>query len=183
MEENLNKNGDINEALKGYNLEQPTKIGDSNDVAKKAQEAFREFELKQKSLHEEQQKTIEVPKIDESLKFKGTNEIEESLREFEEKSEKEQQEKQVIENPGIPKDASGMARLTMKLSGGLIKKEKQAERVLLGISILIFLISGYLFYLGIRGNKPTNQQPPAAALEQMQQLQQMQQQENKKNGN
>ncbi|MEI8270065.1 MAG: hypothetical protein WCG45_01725 [bacterium] len=170
MEENSNKNTEIGEALGELSLGQlPLKNNDPGDVTRKAQEAFREFELKQKALHEQQQKTIEVPKMDESLKFKGIDEIEESLKKFSEKSEKDQKEKQVIENPNIPKDASKIARLTMKISGGLIKEEKQAEYVLLGFAILAFLASGYLFYLGMRGNVPAIKKPSPEILNQMKQ--------------
>ena len=154
------------------NFNKSTEI-DPDDVARKAQEAFREFELKQKALREQQQKPsiVETPKIDESLKFKGVDEIEESLKKFEEKSVEEQQQKQSIENPNIRKDTSRMVRLTMKLSGGLIKEEKQAEYIMLAFAVLVFLVSGYLFFIGLGGNKKMNPKIPAEVLDKMKQMQ------------
>lgn len=171
MEENSKKNAEINEVLGELNLGQTPHLENinSNDVTRKAQEAFKEFELKQKVFHGQQQTSVEVPKIDESLKFKGVDEIEESLKKFSEKSGKEQEQKKIIDDYNISKDTSKIARFTMKISGGLIREEKQAEYVLLGFAILAFLASGYLFYLGIRGNTPTAQKISPEILNQMKQ--------------
>ena len=145
---------------------------DSNDIARKAEEAFREFELKQKTLHEQQQKPeVEISKPNINLKFEGINEIEESLKKFEEKSRIDEKEKQAIVNPSISKDTSMMARFVIKNSGGLIREERQAEYILLVIAILAFLASGYLFYLGVRGNVPKNQQSSPQILNQTGQIQ------------
>ena len=163
--EKMNKNTEINDILKEINpisqsVKKQESMIDPDDVARKAQEAFREFELKQKALHEQQQ--TDIPKS-------PNTEIEEALQKFEIKSTVEQQQKKSVEDNNFPKTAR-MVRLVMKLSGGLVKEEKQAEYILLGTAILFFLASGYLFFIGLRGNSHTASKISPAELEQMKQI-------------
>ena len=47
-------------------------------------------------------------------------------------------------------DTPKMVKLVMKYSGGMIKTERQAEYVLLGLIILMFAVSFYLFFGGTK---------------------------------
>ncbi len=173
--EKINKNVEISEALRELNLneetlkQQQTSI-DSIDVAKKAQEAFKEFQLKQKIEHGQQaavEPNIVKPKVETiTPTIPG---IEEALKKFEEKSIIEQQQKKPIENQKNSENTK-MIRLVMKLSGGLIEERSTAEYVLLGFALLFFALSIFLFFRGSITTKNT-QQPPAVLLQQMKQTQ------------
>ena len=129
------------------------------------QEALREFELQQQTLREKQQPT-EVPKPQgESLNAKADIEMDKLLTEFEVKSAVEQKQKKTIKDPNIPEDASSMEKLVMKISGGLIKEKRQASFVLLIFALLVFLASGYFFYIGLKGNAPKTQPIPSSMLD------------------
>lgn len=104
------------------------------DIALKAQEAFREFEKGQATGPEQPMANMSP-----------NDEIAESLREFELKQKTENIPKRVKVGKS---DTPRMVRFVIKYSGGLIKDQKQAEYVLLGITLLFFLISGYLFFGG-----------------------------------
>lgn len=134
---------DIEEALKGFsqNGQSVDKQNERSDteVLKKAEDAFREFEMKQKAEHRQE------------AEISSKIEINKSLTEFQQKYQEEQQQKVSIEKPKISKE-SGMVHLVMKLSGGAIKEERHAEYVLLGLVILIFFVSGYILF-GIRDVK------------------------------
>lgn len=158
MDDKLNKNEEINEALGELNLKQVNE-NSPEEVARKAQEAFREFEMKQQRLHQK-----------EKIGPSPETEIAESIKEFEVKSAIEEQNKKPIEDPNIPKDATKMARFVIKFSGGLVREQRQAEYVLLGVAILVFLTSGYLFFIGISGNNPKPVPVSPEMLEQMNQL-------------
>ena len=173
MDENLNiNNKEVSEALKEINLNQQTiekkqATIDSDDAARKVQDALREFELQQKKMpnqppRESAGNRIESTKIDESLNFNVTSEIEESLKKFEEKSALEQQKKVGKKNPNISEGASAMEKLVMKISGGLVKDKRQASFVLLIFALLTFLTSGYFFY--ISGNTPIAQSATPSML-------------------
>jgi len=99
--------------------------------------------------------------MDENIDLSKNTEINEALKEFEEKSGAEQIQKV----PEAPKDFEPpkIVQWVMKLFGGAIKDERQAEYVLLGFVIVAIGISLYLFFGS--GNK----QPkiPAEVLEQM----------------
>jgi len=64
----------------------------------------------------------------------------------------------------------------IRISGGLIKEQKQAEYVLLGMALLFFSTSVLLFFNGINKQKP--QQIPLELLEQMKKIQTAQQNNN-----
>lgn len=50
------------------------------------------------------------------------------------------------QRPEYNHSGSKLSRLVVKLSGGLVKDEIQANYVLLGVAILAFIISLYLFF-------------------------------------
>ncbi len=90
---------------------------------------------------------------DGTIPVKGKSEIEEALSEFEAKSTTE--EKPVVAKPvSSSKDVPGMAGLVIKYSGGLIKEQKTAEYVLLGIVILCMGASMYFFFGGSSSTVP-----------------------------
>ena len=169
--EKINKNVEISEALKEFNLseevfkKQPTI--DSTNIAQKAEEAFREFQFKQKTLHGGQQTTIEpgIPKPKIETITPVIPGIEEALKKFEEKATTEQQQKKPIENQKKSENTK-MVQLVMKLSGGLIEERRTAEYVLLGFAILFFVISMFLFFGGNVTTKKS-QQLPIEVLNQM----------------
>lgn len=82
--------------------------------------------------------------MDGNTKESGDPEINKALAEL----AAERAQEQALKNPVKDKalQAPGMAGWVMKFSGGLIKNEKQAEYVLVFITILFFLISFYLFF-------------------------------------
>ncbi len=84
--------------------------------------------------------------MDEDIKIGGNEEIAEALKEFEAKSAVETQKKVV--KAEASSDVPKIVRLVMKLSGGAIKEEKQAEYILLGIVILMLGLSLYFFFRG-----------------------------------
>jgi hypothetical protein len=86
--------------------------------------------------------------VDENIDLSKNTELSEALKEFEVKSSIEQMQKAplVSKDSEIPK----MAQWVIKLSGGAIKEQKQAEYVLLGfvfvaIAISLFLIFGAVY--------------------------------------
>ena len=89
--------------------------------------------------------------MDENLNLEGNTEIEKALKEFETKSQTEQNQK----TPEIPKDSEvpKIVQLVMKWSGGAIKEQKQAEYILLGVAILAIGISLFLIFRGSTGQK------------------------------
>ena len=108
-------------------------------------QALKEFEAKKA---EQIPKPLEAPaKPPEAPKVSVTpdnSEISQALKEFEVKSSVEQVRKipEVSKNSDLPR----MVRLVMKLSGGAIKEQRQAEYVLLGFAIVFFSISMFLFF-------------------------------------
>ena len=112
-------------------------------------------------------------------------EIDKALKEFEEKDTEQKQEKlKVLKTSSIPPkeelgikfetdnwkknvpslvdDTPKMVQLVMKLSGGAIKDQRQAEYVLLGIVGVFLLISFYLFFSGGPSEEIINPSMPAA---------------------
>ena len=79
--------------------------------------------------------------MDENLDLTKNTELNQALKEFEEKSgaEQAQQDSSVSKNSEVPK----MVQWVMKL--GLAKSERQAEYVLLGFVVVIIIISLFLF--------------------------------------
>ncbi len=119
--------------------------------------------------------------MDEQLNLQGNAEIDAALKEFEAKSSPQA----VTNNPiapgisSVPKmPTSGisfdtdnyrsinkeevplpkMVKLVMKLSGGAIKEQRQAEYVLLGFVAIIISISVYLFF-GANGSRQSSFSP------------------------
>ncbi|KKT01152.1 MAG: hypothetical protein UW07_C0056G0004 [Candidatus Nomurabacteria bacterium GW2011_GWF2_43_8] len=80
----------------------------------------------------------------EEVKIEGSIDINEALKEFEEKTSQEQATKIVAarEFSNMPK----MVKLVIKWSGGAIKEQREAEYVLLGFAILVFIISLFIFF-------------------------------------
>ena len=101
--------------------------------------------------------------MDENLNLSGNAEIQKALKELE-------SEQGGVETPQvsetvdvlrsqrmqIPQDSDTpkMIGLVMKYSGGLIKEEKQAEYVLIGLVILMFALTFYFLFSGGDKTKP-----------------------------
>ncbi len=97
-------------------------------------------------------------------KIPSASEIDQALKEFEmakahpeqvqiNQALKEFEEKSAVETPQVSRMAPKgdeelprMVRLIIKYSGGAIKEQKQAEYVLLGLTVLMFLASFYFFF-------------------------------------
>jgi len=92
--------------------------------------------------------------MDENLDLNKNIEIEKALKEFEVKSTAEQIKEQ---NSLLPKNSElpGMDRLVMKLSGGLIKKQKQADYVLLGFTVITTVFTIFLSINAFNGPSET----------------------------
>ncbi len=87
-------------------------------------------------------------------KIPDNSEINQALKEFETKSKAEAASYKAVKfynETSTPK----MVQLVMKLSGGAIKEQKQAEYVLLGFAILAIIISLFLFFGNPFADKPT----------------------------
>ena len=79
----------------------------------------------------------------------NNEEITKALNEFEALQKKEEKQEQEAENlkassTEIPK----LVRGVMKVSGGLIKEQKQAEYFLLGLVVVLMVASLFLFFSG-----------------------------------
>lgn len=190
--EKNNKNEEINQALKEFGVsEVPQKqeaISDPSDIAKKAQEAFREFELKKKEVKnltqeetisnssreinealgdynikqevlgkiQEKENPVPVPvEMNERERdietINKTTDISQALGEFEVKQAQEE-----LLHPKIQKEevkGSKMIRFVIKYSGGLVKDERQASYVLLGVVVLFLVVSGGFFIKGTTNNR------------------------------
>jgi len=103
--------------------------------------------------------------MSEELNLQDNSEIDAALKEFEAKSNKissgipNTSSIPKVGNSGIVFDTDSyralnknaevplpkMVKIVMKLSGGAIKDQKQAEYVLLGVALIAFLISLFLF--------------------------------------
>ena len=79
-----------------------------------------------------------------------TSEITQALKQFEVESGAVEapQAELIPKAPGS--DLPKMVRLVMKCSGGVIKEQKTAEYVLLGITVLAFSLSFYFFFKALR---------------------------------
>ena len=84
--------------------------------------------------------------MDGDLDLSKNIEIEKALKEFEEKSQTEQIQKnpEVLKNSETPR----MIELVMKYSGGSVKNEKQAQYVLLGFVVIAIIVSLVLIFSG-----------------------------------
>ena len=95
--------------------------------------------------------------MDENIDLTKNTELNDALKEFEAKSQVEQKpQKQAVETLG---EVSGMAKWVVKLSGGKITEQRQAEYVLLGFVILAIAISVFLFF-GEGSNSSSNNKLP-----------------------
>ena len=85
--------------------------------------------------------------MDENIDFSKNIEINEALKEFEIKNA--EQTAQISSAVKLKtSENSKMARWIMKISGGIIKEEQQAEYVLLGFAVLAIIISLFLVFSG-----------------------------------
>ncbi|MFA4975415.1 MAG: hypothetical protein WC839_03090 [Candidatus Paceibacterota bacterium] len=93
--------------------------------------------------------------MDENIDLNKNTEISEALKEFEIKSSIEQIQK----NPEISKniETPKMVQWVIKYSGGIIKEQKQAEYVLLGIAVLAIVLTIILILNILKGSSV----PPA----------------------
>jgi len=103
--------------------------------------------------------------MNEEIKTGGNVEIEQALKEFEEKSTPapSYQAVKFYNETDTPK----VVKLAMKLTG--FKEQKQAEYVLLGFVIVAIGVSLFLFF-GMGQTQQKSQPPPAEILEQMKQI-------------
>ncbi len=91
----------------------------------------------------------------EPIKPTSDVEIEQALKQFEQENVQTQPPKKSIgQNSEMPK----MARMVIRLSGGAIKEQKQAEYVLLGLALIFILISTFLFFSGGENNSAPSQE-------------------------
>lgn len=86
-------------------------------------------------------------RMEENLNLNKDADINQALKEFEMKFQAEQMAKppETKEVSDVPK----VVKLVMKLSGGAIKEEQQAEYVILGFVVVAILLSIYLFFWGV----------------------------------
>lgn len=82
--------------------------------------------------------------MDEDLDLSKNTDLNQALNEFQAKAVQEPvvQAGVALPDSELPK----MVRLVMKLSGGAIKKQRQAEYVLLGFVFITIVISLFLFF-------------------------------------
>lgn len=108
-------------------------------------------------------------------KIPNNAEIDQALKEFEMQSGGVPQATPQVVTPDTPQpsyasattsDLPKMVRLVIKYSGGAIKDQRQAEYVLLALTILFFAVSLYLFFRG----GPKRQEIPPEQLERMMQI-------------
>lgn len=114
--------------------------------------------------------------MNEALNTPNNSEIEKALKEFEVKSMTEQGDKESNPSTNIQKEVAGIKfetesyagfkyvkqtntpkiiKLVMKSSGGIIKEEKYAEYLLLGLVLIATVVSLFLFFGdGIIGSQP-----------------------------
>ncbi|MFA6258004.1 MAG: hypothetical protein WC671_03295 [Candidatus Paceibacterota bacterium] len=104
--------------------------------------------------------------MNEEVKIEGNTEINQALKEFEEKSEAEKNSYKAVKFYNET-DTPKIVQLTMKLSGA--KDQKQAEYLLLGFVVLCVGISLFFIFRG----KLIQQNPSPRALEQMKQMQEI----------
>ena len=122
--------------------------------------------------------------MEEEIKIEGNSDINEALKEFELKSQVEQMQKtpdiikgKEVEGVKFEVPSYGavkyynetatpkMVQMVMKLSGGAIEEQRQAEYVLLAFVIVAIGISLFLVFGG--GTQSKSQKPPTEMLEQM----------------
>ena len=89
--------------------------------------------------------------MSEEVKIDNNTDIDQALKEFEAKSVAE--ETPSISEVSKDSEMPRMVRWIIKLSGGAIKDQRQAEYVLLGLVVLMFAVSFY-FFLGTGNSRP-----------------------------
>lgn len=75
--------------------------------------------------------------------LEGNEEIQKALKDFEVEDAPLQAKQVVLSSTSA--EMPRMVRLVIKASGGLVKDQKQAEYILLTITIILFALSLYLF--------------------------------------
>ena len=88
---------------------------------------------------------IPVPPPPAPIINKTNTEIEQALKDYESKSTKGENILSIPPTLDKSDDLPGMVKLVIKLSGGLINTQKQAEYVLLGICVLCITITVFLY--------------------------------------
>jgi hypothetical protein len=103
--------------------------------------------------------------MDENLDLSENIEINEALKEFEAKNIGQPQSVQETtsvltaqKNYKAP-ETSRMAQWVMKISGGVIKEEQQAEYVLLGFALIVIIVSLFLVFGGVNQQNKININP------------------------
>ena len=113
--------------------------------------------------------------MNEETNISNNSEIDKALKEFEAKNpEQAQKVSEIPKNKvegiqfEIPSygavkyyqetDTPKMVKLVIKLSGGAIKEQKQAEYILLGFVVVTIIVSGFLVFSG--GSKTKIEAPP-----------------------
>ena len=93
--------------------------------------------------------------MNENIDLSKNTKINEALKEFEAKNVGQPQAIQETlsvltaqKNYKVPESVPKIIRLIMKISGGAIKDERQAEYTLLGFAILAIIVSLFLFFWG-----------------------------------
>lgn len=82
-----------------------------------------------------------------AFNFSNDEEIQTALEEFESKTDTlKKPQQQPVDNLF---EAPKIVKLVIKLSGGAIKEQRQAEYILLLFVLIIFFISFYLFFSGL----------------------------------
>ena len=84
--------------------------------------------------------------MNEEIKIEGNQDIQAALREFEAKSAGEPNALHAAAMPDVSPEIPKMVRWVMKISGGAITGQKQAEYVLFGFVVVAIGISFYLFF-------------------------------------
>ncbi|MDE2031249.1 MAG: hypothetical protein KGI58_03280 [Patescibacteria group bacterium] len=88
--------------------------------------------------------------MDNEVNIIGNSDINQALEEFEIKSTTEKINKPTTKNYNID-DTPGMVKLLIKYSGGAIKEQKQAEKILLIFVIISITIALFLSFGGRNG--------------------------------
>jgi hypothetical protein len=98
--------------------------------------------------------------VDENIDLSKNIEINQALKEFEVKSDIEQVKQSITVSP--TSDSPKIVQLIMKISGGAIKDERQAEYVLLGFVVVAIIVSLFLVFSG--GGGPNIPLPRGAKI-------------------
>jgi len=124
-----------------------TSTKENENTAEKAREALKEFESSRNIKHGNQEESVFPSGFVKSEKQEDFSEVSQALLELESKQKEESFLKHSKEE--FPK-SSKMVKFLIKNFGVIIKNEQQANYVLLGIAVLVFIVSGILFFVSGR---------------------------------